>query len=195
MKAKTRLLWMKLHAYFSCFFLPLTLVYILSGVLYLFGIKGEVKQEFHYPVSVASWPSDQGEAAKIITPILTEKGHFRLPADYFASGEDHSWYGYKHEIIFAQVDDKETHGDAAIQVPNPAQLTVKEHDFWLQLLIIHKGYAGYLFWLLAIALGASLTFSLVSGVIISLQMPQLKKNSLWMLAFGSASLIGLFMIG
>ena len=53
MKAKYRMLWMKLHAYFACFFLPITLVYIITGMLYFFDIEGEVTAEIEYPVQLS----------------------------------------------------------------------------------------------------------------------------------------------
>lgn len=184
MKAKVRLTWMKLHAYFSCFFLPLTLIYILSGVLYLCGIKGDVKHQASYLLTQSSVIENQQQAEQFVKPLLVTKGHSSLPSDYFPDGSGHSWYGYKHEVVLQLDNDKK-----------PIELVVKEHDIWLKLLIIHKGYAGLVFWLLAIGLGISLTFSLLSGVVISLQMPQIKKTSLMMLFAGTATFIVAFIAG
>ncbi|MGB0833327.1 MAG: hypothetical protein ACPGR2_02280 [Psychrobium sp.] len=184
MKAKVRLIWMKLHAYFSCFFLPLTLVYIVSGVLYLFDIKGSVLKESRYEITSTVEVKNQQQAELIAAQYLVDNNHASLPSDYFEDHSGHSWYGYKHEVILS-LDENNV----------ARELMVKEHDFFLKLLIIHKGYAGFLFWLLGIALGLSLTFSLISGVVISLQMPQVKNMSLLMLGAGSATLIVGFVIG
>ncbi|MCG7532649.1 hypothetical protein MHM98_15045 [Psychrobium sp. MM17-31] len=184
MKAKVRLIWMKLHAYFSCFFLPLTLVYIVSGVLYLFDIKGEVVKENSYEINSAVKVDSLQQAEQLALQYLDANNHGALPSDHFDERSGHSWYGYKQEVILTLDDNKIAQ-----------QLVVKEHDFWLSLLIIHKGYAGLLFWLLGIALGLSLTFSLISGVVISLQMPQVKNMSLLMLGAGSATLVIGFIIG
>ncbi|REL32429.1 PepSY domain-containing protein [Thalassotalea euphylliae] len=181
MKAKIRLLWMKLHAYFSCFFLPLTLVYIVSGVLYMFDITGEVKQEYSYPIAVKEWPKNEESAAQIVVPLLAKYEHLSLPDDYSKRGGGHNWYGQKQQVSLKL--DKEN------QI---SQLIVKEYDVWRQMLMIHKGHAGYIFWLLGILFGVSLTFSLISGVVISLQLPQLKKQSVVMLAAGTVTLVGLF---
>ena len=63
MKAKTRLLWMKMHAYLACFFLPITLVYIVTGTLYMFDIKGKVDNEFEYSVALTNgWPEAEKQA-------------------------------------------------------------------------------------------------------------------------------------
>lgn len=181
MKSKIRLLWMKLHAYFSCFFLPLTLVYIVSGVLYMLDVKGEVKQEYRYEVALAQWPKTETEAANIVTSLLAKHQHLALPEEYSKRGGGHNWYGQKQHVGLKL--NKETQS---------AQLLIEEYDFWRQMLMIHKSHAGLAFWILGILFGISLTFSLISGVVISLQLPQLKKQSMVMLAAGSATLVFLF---
>lgn len=72
---------------------------------------------------------------------------------------------------------------------NIAEIHIVEHDFLMQLLIIHKGFAGALFKIFSIMFGLSLTFSVISGVVISLQLPQLKQNSLVSIAAGAMLLI------
>ncbi|REL27486.1 hypothetical protein DXX93_13575 [Thalassotalea euphylliae] len=181
MKSKIRLLWMKLHAYFSCFFLPLTLVYIVSGVLYMLDVKGEVKQEYRYDITLNEWPETENEAANIVTPLLAKHDHFALPEDYSKHGGGHNWYGQKQHVGLKL--NKETQS---------AQILIEEYDFWRQMLMIHKGHAGIVFWVLGILFGLSLTFSLISGVVISLQLPQLKKQSMAMLAAGTVTLVVLF---
>ena len=184
MKAKTRLLWMKLHAYFACFFLPLTLVYITSGVLYLCDIKGGVTTTQTYTLAIENWPSEPEKAAEITDLALAKKQLPSLPTDYFADGDGHSWYGFKQEVMLQPSKDQQA-----------AELTVKQHDFIHQMLLIHKGYAGLFFWGLGILLGASLLFSLLSGVLITLQLPQLKKYSIQWLILGTVSVITGFIIG
>jgi hypothetical protein len=186
MKAKARLTWMKLHAYFACFFLPITLLYLVTGVLYLFDIKGGVKKTYEYPVMLTeAWPEAENNAKMIVTRILNNKKHTSLPEDYYLEpGGVHDWYGYTQEVILKPTEQ-----------PFQATLIVKEHDLLHQLLLIHKGHAGKLFWLLGISLGISLAFSLISGVVISLQLPQLKKQSLLSIGLGIAVLVVLFLQG
>ena len=184
MKAKVRLLWMKLHAYFSCFFLPLTLIYILSGVLYMFDIRGDVRQEYTYPVGIEKMPESESAAQEIVSEILAENDHMSLPSDYSDRRGAHNWYGFKQQVSLQAA--KESEGFEVI---------VKEFDIFRSFLMIHKGHAGIWFWVLGIFLGLSLTFSLVSGVIITLQLPQLKKPSLAMIGAGLASFVVFFITG
>ena len=149
MKAKQRLLWMKLHAYFACFFLPITLLYIITGMLYFFDIEGENTAEFEYLVPLAQgWPETDLAAKEIVLVSLADKNHAQLPSDYYLYKGTHDWYGHEQEVNLVPTDDKKI-----------AKLIVNEHDFLKQLLIIHKGYAGNLFKLFSIMFGFSLAFS------------------------------------
>lgn len=186
MKSKVRLIWMKLHAYFACFFLPITLLYVATGVLYLFDIKGGVKETFEYSVTLTTpWPESESKAKQIVENELNGKNHAILPNDYYLErGGIHDWYGYKQEVILKPLEQ-----------PLQAMLIVKEHDLWHQFLLIHKGHAGKLFWIFGIGLGISLAFSLISGVVVSLQLPQLKKQSLLSIGLGGLVLIVVFIQG
>ncbi|WP_285164495.1 PepSY domain-containing protein [Shewanella goraebulensis] len=177
MKAKTRLLWMKLHGYIACFFLPITLIYIITGMLYFFDIKGEVSKDIEYFVpTTEGWPDNEQSAKKFVVNFLKGKSHLPLPEDYYWEGV-HDWYGHRQEVILAKTDD-----------PNTLEIHIKEHDFLMQLLIIHKGFAGSFFKVFSILFGISLAFSIISGVVITLQLPQLKVPSLISIAAGALAL-------
>jgi hypothetical protein len=179
MKAKTRMLWMKLHAYFACFFLPITLVYITTGMLYFFDIKGEVKSEVEYlfPLQQA-WPEDKDVAKKIVIDYLQGDKFVELPEDYYLWEGKHDWYGREREVLFKPTDDE-----------GVVEIHIKEHDFLMQLLIVHKGFAGIFFKVFSIMFGLSLAFSVISGVVITLQLPQLKKASLLSITAGGLVLL------
>lgn len=179
MRAKTRLLWMKLHAYFACFFLPITLLYIITGMLYLFGNDGEVSAEYEYSVTLENgWPTTDEQAKPIVLKALSGKDHLDLPEDYYFYKGAHLYFGHEQEVNLAKTDDI-----------NKAKLLVKEHDLLEKLLIVHKGYAGGYFKLFSILFGFSLAFSVISGVVITLQLPQLKKMSLVSIFVGASLLL------
>jgi len=182
MKSKIRLLWMKLHAYFACFFLPITLVYLTTGLLYFFGFEGEVTSEKSYTIQLAEgWPKTEEIAFPIMITALADDQEVDIPADYYLYKGAHYWYGYQRELKLTETDD-----------PSVAQLTLKEHDLLMQLLIIHKGYGGLYFKVLSIFFGFSLAFSVISGVVITLQLPQLKKASMLGIAVGAMVLLAGF---
>jgi len=177
MKSKTRLLWMKLHAYFACFFLPITLVYLTTGLLYFFGFEGEVSSETEYTIQLEQgWPEAEDRALAITLIAVANNQPVDLPADYYFYKGAHDWYGYEREVKLSPTADA-----------NVAQLIIREHDLLKQLLVIHKGYGGIFFKILSICFGFSLAFSVISGVVITLQLPQLKKAS--MLGIGVGTLI------
>jgi len=183
MNAKKRLIWMKLHAYLSCFFLPITLVYIVTGMLYFFDIKGEVSKDIEYFIELPEgFPTTEQAAKKIVVKHLKENNHLSLPEDYYWEGV-HDWYGHEQEVILAKTDK-----------PNIVEIHIKEHDLMLQLLIIHKGFAGLFFKILSVMFGLSLAFSTISGVVITLQLPQLKKASMLSILMGGSVLMLGFVI-
>ncbi len=183
MKSLSRSFWMKCHAYIACFFLPFTVLYLATGVLHLFDIHGGIKNEYHYTVPTPNgWPKDEAEAHDLVTDFLLDKSHLGLSKDYYPGNDYHDWYGKNQEVMLKLTDDDKA-----------ASLTIKEHDLWLQLLLIHKGLAGVFFWVLGILFGLHLLISAVSGVILALQLPKIKSTSIHSFLVGFAVLVGLVM--
>ena len=178
MKAKTRMLWMKLHAYLACFFLPITLLYIVTGMLYFFDFKGEVKSEVEYFFEVKEgFPKTEEKAEQIVRNYLVKDKFVELPQDYYLYKGTHDWYGHEREVILKPTDKE-----------NVVEIHIMEHDLLLQLLIVHKGFAGTFFKIFSILFGLALLFSVISGVVITLQLPQLKKTSMYGIVAGAAIL-------
>ncbi|WP_043319257.1 hypothetical protein [Microbulbifer sp. HZ11] len=181
MKSRTRLLWIKLHTYFSCFFLPLAVMYLATGMLHMMDIDGGVRTEKQFEVSLPNGiPKDEEAVRAVILPLMQEKGQdMKLPADYYYEPKENyiGWYGYKGQVFFEPLED-----------PNKAILHVKKHDLWHQFLLIHKGHAGPVFWVLGIMFGLSLLFSLVSGLVIAIAVPMFRKTSIVFTLLGAATL-------
>lgn len=180
-----RFTWMQFHVYFACFFLPITLLYIASGVLYLFDIKGEDKAEYHYEISLPNgWPKDEAGTKKHVLPIIKAHGHNgKLPPDYYHEHDYVGWFGYKQQIFLDPT-----------QNITAAKITVIEHDFLKQCLLIHKGHAGLLFWLFAILLGGSLILSAITGVVLAFSIPKLWRSALLYSFLGTVAVVLGFVI-
>ncbi|MCL6415083.1 hypothetical protein MIB92_05430 [Aestuariirhabdus sp. Z084] len=173
------MLWIKLHAYLACFFLPMTALYIATGVLYLFHIEGGLNAESEHVIVLADgWPETEQEAEAIVRDRLPTVSEVSLHEEYYVEEGLHEWYGYKGEIILVP----SAQADRAI-------LIIKEHDLWKQLLWIHKGLGGIFFWVFSILFGGNLLFSIISGVVISLRVPKLKRNSLRAMLSGALVLV------
>lgn len=185
MKPKTRSLWMQLHAYIACFFLPAAVLYAITGGLYMLGFEGNVKHEYEYHFELQSgWPEDKEVAREIVIKEMTARGHdLKLPQDYYLWEGMHDWYGFKREVLLIPEEGK------------AVELNIKEHDVWHQLLLIHKGFAGKLLKLFSILWGVSLIFSQLSGVVLALALKKIRVNSLMSIFFGFGFLITAFFNG
>lgn len=185
MSPKFRMLWMQLHAYTACFFLAAAVLYAISGGLYLVGFEGEVSAEYEYVLDLENgWPEDQHLARDIAIEEMAQRGHFeKIPPDYYLWEGMHDWYGFKREVLMVPEED------------GSISLHIHEHDFWKQLLLIHKGFAGPFLKVFSILWGFSLIFSQISGVILALNIPKIKRNSLICVGLGFAVLVAWFLMG
>lgn len=187
MKGKVRWLWMQIHTYIACFFLPFLFLYVLSGVLYLFEVEGKsfdkVSQEVHLP---QGWPSDEQQALTLVFEHVKQHQRLPLPPEYFVDKENEwlSWYGYKQEVTLYKTSD-----------PKVGRLEMAKHDFVQQMMLVHKGHAGLVLLVLGIGLGLSLLTTMLSGVILAISMPKMKRTSLACVGIGSLLLIVLFVFG
>ncbi|MBW8190617.1 hypothetical protein K0504_06165 [Neiella marina] len=185
MNTKFRMLWMKLHAYVACFFLPITVLFVATGILYLFDIEGGVADEFHYQLPAETvWPDNEQTAIDMVEPYLIAEDHMRRPAAYWWWEGTHVWFDYKQEVTL-----RPDNGEGFIE------LEVKEHDWWHRLLLIHKGFGSQLLWLFGLLFGVSLVFSIGTGVILALQIRQVKVMSMMSIGAGFVSLVGLIIFG
>ncbi len=187
MKGRVRSLWMKVHTYLACFFIPFLILYVITGLLYFLGIEGESAEEVEVIIPIeASWPDNEKAAKDIVEPYVIKHKRLPFPPDYYIDKghEWHSWYGYKQEILLLKTEDT-----------NTVRLLLIQHDFLQQLMLIHKGHAGIFLLILGIMLGLSLLTTMISGVVLALTIPTLKKTSGLMILLGCVSLVLAYFIG
>jgi hypothetical protein len=178
LSSKARIQWIKWHAYVSCFFLPLALLFTFTGVLYLLEIEGGPSSHDEYILQTdKKFPLKEEEAEKFAVVFIKENNieiinGQTLPDNYYLHDGDQGWWDFHQQITFSP-----------IQEDNSVKVIVEYNNLWRQFVYIHKGIAGDIFYVLSILFGISLFFSLLSGSIVALVMPKLKKNaSLSMLA-------------
>ena len=184
LSSKARILWIKLHAYLACFFLPFALLYALTGLLYLFDFQGsEITLQSVFVESKKPLPESESAALALYESF--RKLHPQLPSerpDNFWQ-DDHlvSWWHFRGEVLLKPAINE--HGRAGFNV------IVEDYDFLKQLHFIHKGLAGGFFKLLGILMGLSLLFSIISGAVVALAMPKLRLWSIRSAIAGSVILI------
>lgn len=184
-KPQTRSVWMQLHAYIACFFLPAALLYALTGGLYLLGYEGGVSKdsEYHYALE-GGWPEDKNIARNIVIKEMKRLGHdVALPKKYYLWEGKHDWFSFKREVLLIP----EANGHV--------ELKIMEHNFWRQLLLIHKGFAGDVIKIFSILWGISLIFSQLSGVILALNIKKIRRNSFMSIGVGLLFLITAYLLG
>ncbi|MBB6521475.1 hypothetical protein [Pseudoteredinibacter isoporae] len=177
MKSKHRLAWMKWHAYLACFFLPLALLYTVTGTLYMLDLHGSNREEIKIELNnVQSWPEEENAAYQLASEYLPQE-YGAISGKYFSFGGGHSWYGFNREVLL--LTEKKT-------------LEVHIHGWWKKLIMIHKGHAHIGFWIVGIALGLSLFFSLLSGVVLAYSNPRYRLVANRCMALGTVLLVALY---
>jgi hypothetical protein len=166
------------------------MLYALTGSLYMLGIEGGDSQEFEYIVKLENgWPEDKDVAKQIMQREMLARGHdLKFPEAYYFWEGMHDWYGFKREILLIPEGNEHNHSDGI-------ELKITEHNFWKQLLLIHKGHAGTFLKVFGLLWAASLLFSVVSGVVLALTLPKFKKIALATIAAGILVLSAAFLLG
>lgn len=173
-----RLGWMKIHGYMSVFFLPLAVIYTITGILYMFALHGgDIETRIPVPESTA-WPATPEQAQAIMTEHIVGQdiaAPDRLPRERFGS---YLWGGF-HTSVSLERD----------RASGAAALVLRENDLWKKLILVHKGIAGPVFMWLGVALGVSFMVSLISGTILIYKSPMLKKTANVLLILGSLTCV------
>ncbi len=187
LSSKARILWVKWHAYLSCFFLPLALLYALTGLLYLFDVKGGAAQTIEYDItSKMPYPLNELQAQQLannflnsqLNSLLNLSKHLPLPVNYYRSGDMQGWWDFNQEIILIKGQEGQL-----------AKIVIEKNNLWRQFIFIHKGLAGDVFHVLGILLALSILFSLLSGTLVALVMPKLKQNATIFMGLGFAVVV------
>lgn len=156
MKSKHRSRWASYHVYLACFFLPLALLYTLTGMLYLLDVHGDNSEEVQLKVPLnQAFPTEQSKAKALLDQHYPVQTYGEIRGEYYDMGTGHSWYSFNQEVMLSASD-------------NTLVIDIHVHGVWKKLVMIHKGHAHIGFWLLGILLSLSLLFSIISGAVLAL---------------------------
>jgi hypothetical protein len=184
LSSKAKILWIKWHAYVSCFFLPLALLFVFTGVLYLFEIEGGDSSHDEYIIKTElRFPLKESKAEAFALSFIEQHkieitSGLPLPENYYRYQDDQGWWDLHQEFTLSPLPEQ-----------NSVKVIVKYSNLWRQFVYIHKGLAGDIFYVLSILFGISLFFSLLSGSIVALVMPKLKKNAALSMVAGFLTLV------
>ena len=162
-----RALLVRLHVLLAAFMLPAFLMFLVTGALYTWGIRGEYETQKIQLVLDAALPSDQSGLAAIVTRELQARD-LAVPSGNqslkeVAGAYQLEWTGANRDVLLAPTAD-----------PLQATLTVKNTTWHRHLVQLHKAKGGVLFKVYATVMALSLLLLMVSGVLMALQLPKLR---------------------
>jgi hypothetical protein len=166
--------WVQIHNWGSAFFLPLAFIFILTGMLYLLGVRSTMKEQRIDFQMERALLQDSGALTAAVKEKL-EANRIAMPAGEVRRMRDGYVWGEMSGTSVALMPDQETGG---------FQLTVSTARLYDRLLMVHKGKAGLLFKIFSILFSFALLLSYFSGLIMVWKNASSRKNSLLAVAIG-----------
>ncbi len=173
---------MKIHAILAAFILPVAVMFIVTGALYTWGIKGNYTNEAYEIQLSKPIQSDISELTNLAQLELDNlninypegQPKLKVYGNHFLL----EWTGSSKDVILEPTDNELI-----------AKLTVKHTSWYRNLVQLHKAKGGLAFKVYAVILALSLSVLLVSGFIMAWQTPKLKRLSLITSLVGLCSFI------
>lgn len=143
-----------LHGFIAVFFLPLAMLYAVTGALYILGSNGTSHDTTITVELTDGWPESIDAARELAGGRLLEAG---LPeanpvaGEYVFDDDRYYWRALTHGVTLARISD------------DRAELRIQENSFYRQLVEIHKNHAGPWFRILGIAFGLAMLILILSG--------------------------------
>ncbi|GAB1270177.1 hypothetical protein NBRC116493_34310 [Aurantivibrio infirmus] len=170
-----RKLLIQIHGYIAVFFLPLALLYAITGAFYILGETGGVVRT-DASLESSNIPTTAKEIIPLIEATLNEN-NWRVPSadEYVRELQD----GYLWSSLGESVRVTITEGSSTIA------LNHTKNTWYKQLVEIHKDHAGKYFSLLGFAFGVGMIIMTISGAIMMLQSPTHKRIAITLVSAGT----------
>ncbi len=166
--------WMKIHAYISMFFLPLALIYSITGAMILLGNRGErVTQKIEIN-SPTKWKSDIDFQKKFVEDYLKSQ-NLTLPAGEPRIFRGKFFWGFPTSNMIAIEEQSE----------NPIKIELMKPNWAYRLIMLHKGKGGRWFDYFGIAFAISMILIYLSGIVIFWKIKDKRKTMTIWLVLGS----------
>ena len=174
-----RMILMKAHALLAAFILPVAVMFIVTGALYTWGVKGSYTNET-YEIELSTPVQPDLNALTSLARLQLENLDTSYPEGQpklkvYGSHFLLEWTGSSKDVIL------EPTGSELI-----AKLTVKHTSWYRSFVQLHKAKGGIVFKVYAALLAISIGALLISGFIMAWQTPKLKRFTL------ITSIVGLF---
>jgi len=157
----------KVHLLLAAFMFPVAVMFLVTGGLYTWGIKGSYDSQSFEIVLPDPFPEDRGQLQSIVEAQLDllELGVPSGAAKIKRAGTSLQleWTGAARDVTLEPTAD-----------PLIAKLTIKETTWYRNFVQLHKAKGGQLFKVYAAALAVSLFVILSSGFWLAWQAPRLR---------------------
>lgn len=162
----TKKSWMKIHTTLSIFFLPIALLYVITGVGYIFGYKDSAWASI-YEFNLANMP-EKGTEKEFMLNFLKDKD-IKIP-------KNTNIKTIKGSITMGNI--KYNVSIAENKKDGGAKLTVMNRSIYGVMVLMHKSKGAYYFDILAICFSMSLILFYLSGLIMTSFCKAHRKNAL-----------------
>jgi len=177
----------KVHMLLATFMFPAALMFLITGALYTWSVKGSYATEQIELTLVAPLEADQDMLVDIVTNELDARS-IAYPTGQpkvKKGGTSYKleWTGSQRDVVLEPTDD-----------PLVASLSVKETTWYRNLVQLHKAKGGSVFKVYAAALAIALFVILFSGFILSFQVPALKKQAVIATIAGAVFFVAMVLV-
>lgn len=145
------------HIYVSLFFLPVALLYAVSGIAYILGAKDDIwatKTSYETNATLV-----KGQEQALLLEILSEKG-IKIPANTQVRN-DRKQGGVTMGGIHYSINAKQ-------QAPDTLIITTTTRSLLGDIILLHKDKGEWYFSVLAVGFGIALALLYLSGLMITL---------------------------
>jgi hypothetical protein len=162
---------MKIHMLLAAFIFPVALMFLITGGLYTWGVKGAYVSDVYMIELAQPLTQDQPELQALVERELRERSiDFPSGAAKVKKGGTSfqlEWTGSARDVVLAPTPDG-----------TMAELTIKETTWYRHLVQLHKAKGGQLFKIYAAILAVSLFTILLSGFVMAWQIPKYRRLAL-----------------
>ena len=178
----TRMQLMKVHTVLAAFIFPVAIMFMITGALYTWGVKGSYSNEIY---SIPYGQELKPELASL--KAFTERELDKLQLDYptgkskikdKTDGFIFEWSGSSKDITL------ESTNEASI-----AKLTVEHATWYRNLVQLHKAKGGVVFKVYGTFFALAMGFILFSGFMMAWQAPKLKRITIGAFVAGIGSFL------
>ena len=175
------------HMLLAALVLPVLLMYLISGMLYTFDVKGHIKKQ-KIDIILAQPVPLRLDALAAITEKSLLQHHLPIPEGEMSLKKKKTSYLFRWGDLKYAVSVKTTKN------PKVLKMTVRERNFLTQVMRIHRAEAGVIFKVIPSILLIGMLLVLLSGIYMALSIPKFRKPVLYSMGCSTGLFLIIFMV-